>query len=106
MGVADRECLRELLPPYLTAGDHMPVTDIATTAEGRAVPIAAFESALKMFSDGFPSVELSDRQQDAMLEVIIELVSGGTTQIDILADHAIRRAAQLGELAAARHLTR
>lgn len=72
-------------------------TDVPTTRDGRAVPVAAFELALKRFSDGFPASVLSDRQQDAMLEVIIDLVSGGTTHLGALSDHAIRLAAQIGE---------
>lgn len=74
----------------------MLIVDIPTTAGGRAVPIAAFELALKRFSAGAPSETLSDRQQDAMIEVIIDLVSGGTTHIGLLADQALRRAAQMG----------
>lgn len=73
--------------------------DIPTTVEGRAIPIAAFELALKRFSAGSPSGTLSDCQQDAMIEVIIELVSDGTTHIGVLADHALQRAAQMGTAA-------
>lgn len=69
---------------------HIPTTD-----EGRAVPIAAFELALTRFAVSSPSVTPTDRQQDAMVEAIIDSLSGGTTHVGLLADHALCRAAKL-----------
>ena len=72
----------------------MPFTLIPTTPEGRAVHIAAFELAIKNFAVASPCI-LTGRQQDAMVQAIIEMIAAGATDLEIVAKHAVQKAKEI-----------